>query len=117
MTVAVIKTEEQKTQHRIFNIVTNLVQLPKTRIVRNKGLDDFTVASDYEYVPDFNFAWCTNKKRYKLYILVGYTDREKDHAGYCICTVGSGLVATGFAMVYSFLHKNRAHNMTESYTG
>lgn len=100
-------------QKRIYGTLLNLTSLPKTRVKSeyNNGVQtEITIKNDQEYVPDFRFVWCPLKLHFRVYILVADTKNDKTNAGYCICTVGSGLAAIGFVTMYSFIHKHRANN-------
>lgn len=102
-------------QNRIFQTVANLIALPKVSVVQVDGLNVFTVSHQQVFVPDFEFRWCTVKEHYRVYIYVAGSTYNKQNAGYCICTVGSGLFATGFCALYAFLHRHRANNKEDSY--
>lgn len=102
-------------QNRIFNTVTNLVALPKVSIERIDDKNIFMLKHEQVFVPDFRFEWCTVKDHYRVYIYVASSTSDKKNAGYCICTVGSGLFAAGFCTLYAFLHRHRANNKEAAY--
>ena len=115
--VFVAKTAEQKAQVKIYNVLRNLAELPKTEVTREVNEFEITtiwIRNGQEYMPDFKLVYCNRKHQYRVYILVGNTSHQKQIAGYCICTIRSGLVAIGFAALYRFLHANRANNKSQS---
>lgn len=100
-------------KNKIFSVLKNLEFLPKVSVVV-LPTDAISITHPQEYFPNFNLVWCPGKKHYRVYIHVGATTYEKTNAGYCICTVGTGLAATGFCMLYSFLHKHRSNNKNDA---
>ena len=111
----IAKTPEQKTQVRIFNTLRVLNELPKTIVSRE--FDEFQITAIYvenenEFMPNFKLVYDSRKHYYRVYILVASGSRMKEIAGYCICTVRTGVIAAGFATLYKFLHANRANNKT-----
>ena len=116
MSVIVVKTDAEKKQLKIYNIIKNLQDLPKVTVIRN--VTDFSyikLQHQQEFVPDFEFIWCCVKEHYRVYILVGDRDHKKRSTGYSICTIGSAFAAMGFGTLYGFLHKHRANNKEEAY--
>lgn len=110
---AQFEMEIRNKQKRVYNTLSNLSALAKTRIVTDMTVgfhNEIKILNDQEYVPDFRFVWCGVKLHYRVYILVADTKNVKTNAGYCICTISSGLAAAGFVALYSFLHKHRANN-------
>lgn len=108
-----VRTEEQRKQVYILGAIKNLTGLPKVSMTFEKdGLDikAINIRHEQQYVPDFRFEWCDYKKHYRVYILIADREHDKLNAGYCICTIGSGLAAMGFSVLYQFLHKHRANN-------
>lgn len=103
---------KEATQKRIFQTVANLRSLPHVSVTQVDGLNVFTIEHTWVFVPDFRFEWDIAKEQYRVYIYVAGSSHDKRCAGYVICTIGSGLTASGFNMLYSFLHKNRANNKT-----
>lgn len=97
-------------KNKIYSVLKNLEFLPKVSVDLVDGTRAILIAHPQEYFPNFKLVWCPGKKHYRVYIHVGATTHEKTNAGYCICTVGTGLAATGFCMLYSFLHKHRSNN-------
>lgn len=113
MTEKVERTEEQRKQLNVWGILMNLRNLPKTNVKYEKDGADIKVINithEQQYVPDFRLEWCNTKKHFRVYILIADRERDKTNAGYCICTIGTGLGAVGFAGLYTFLHKHRANN-------
>ncbi len=106
----------RRKMRRIFTALKSLELIPGTTIVCSKDdeVTNFVIEHKQEYVPDFSFRWSPTKEHYLVYIKVADTMHAKSRAGYCICTVGSGLAAAGFITMYSFLHKNRANNKSEA---
>lgn len=105
--------EVRNKQKRVYSTLLNLSSLAKTRVVSDMNLgfhNEIKIINDQEYVPDFKFVWCGVKLHYRVYILVADTKNVKTNAGYCICSISSGLAAAGFVALYSFLHKHRANN-------
>lgn len=105
--------EVRNKQKRVYTMLLNLVSLAKTRVLSDMNLgfhNEIRITNDQEYVPDFRFVWCGVKLHYRVYILVADTKNVKTNAGYCICSISSGLAAAGFVALYSFLHKHRANN-------
>lgn len=101
---------QNQTQNRIFNTIVNLISLPKVSIKRIDEKNVFNIEHDLVFVPNFQFRWCIVKEQYRVYIYIAGSTYDKKCAGYPICTIGSGLTATGFCMLYSFLHKHRANS-------
>lgn len=113
MSIAIIKTVEQKQQRAIHGVLRGLNALPKTTVAIEWGPNDvlnITIKNEQVYVPDFRLEWCSVKQHYRVYIHVAHTNYNKTNSGYCICTIGSSLAAMGFGVLYSFLHKHRANN-------
>jgi hypothetical protein len=111
----VVKTQ----QNRIFQTLFNLTFLPNVTVENEYKGESNVISAIYikhsqEYVPNLVLRWCPVKEYFRVYIHVADSTTEKKNAGYCICTIGSGLSATGLAMMYSFIHKNRANNRTEA---
>lgn len=105
-------------QNRIFNTLRNLEALPKVTVTNPAGdgsMNTLFVRHPQEYVPDFGFQWCPIMEHYRVYIHIATSTMNKDNAGYCICTIGSGLSAMGFGALYTFLHKHRANNKKAAY--
>ncbi len=109
----------RKKQNRIYNTLKNLESLPRVSVSYETAEEGqypvLCIKHTQEYVPDFRLQWCSVKEHYRVYVLVADTVTVKSNAGYCICTVESGLAAVGFANMYAFLHKQRANNKTEAY--
>lgn len=105
-------------QKRIFNTLKNLAQLPKVEVYAANsvsendpdGLDALFISHPQVYVPNFEFRWSHDKEYYRVYIHLATSVTDKSNAGYCICTIGTGLAAVGFGALYTFLHKHRANN-------
>lgn len=117
MVMTVTKTADQRIQNRIFNTLLNGEVLPKVKITKDIITHDIVtiwIKHSQEYVPNFKLVWCSSKKHYRVYILVGSVEYEKGNAGYCICTIANGYAASGFLMLYSFLVKHRANNKSEA---
>lgn len=107
--IAVFTADKKQTQ--IFNILRGLYDLSKVTVVtENSSLKKIYIRHEQVYVPDFEFEWCSEKKHYRVYICVASRNKTKEKSGYCICTIGSRLSASGFNVVYQFLHKHRANN-------
>lgn len=102
-------------QKRIYNALLGLVWLPKVNLTRIDEYGVIEINHDQQFVPNFRLEWCAKKLHYRVYIKVGYTNRDKEIAGYSICTISNALVASGFVMLYSFLHKHRANNKESAY--
>lgn len=105
----------QRKQHKILTQLRALELLPKTEVTALDGFKELWVKHAQVYVPDFRFVWCNIKNHYRVYIHIANQDQDKTNAGYTICTVGTGLAAMGFGMLYSFLHKHRANNKEAAY--
>lgn len=119
MALRIIKNAAQRKQGRLLNILLHLRDLPKTSvapIVNDYGdIVTIEVRHEQQFVPDFSLEWDSLREHYRVYIMVASTNHAKHHAGYCICTIGSGLSAIGFCTLYSFLHKYRANNKEAAY--
>lgn len=106
-----INSTENKKQLQIYNILLGLVDLSKVSVqMENSTLRKIFIHHQQGYVPDFEFEWCSEKKHYRVYICVASRNKTKEKSGYCICTIGSKLNASGFNVLYQFLHKHRANN-------
>ena len=101
-------------QSKIYAILRTLKQLPKVEVQKEDDYSSIKICHDQQYVPDFEFVWCPNKKHYRVYILVASVGQQKTRAGYCIFTVGTSLTAMGFGTLYQFIHKNRANNKEQA---
>lgn len=110
MSLNVPNTINRLKQKKIFNIFSVLYNMPKTSVVKLNDVDEFEIQHDQQFVPDFKFVWCSVKEHYRVYIMVGDTKYKKKVAGYTICTIGTTLAATGFCVMYQFIHKHRANN-------
>lgn len=109
----ILMTAQGKTQIRIYSALRSLASLPKVSVTcekKNNSIKKIFVRHEQVYVPDFVFEWCDNQQHYRVYICVASRDSDKVKSGYCVCTIGSGLTAMGFGVLYQFLHKNRANN-------
>ena len=110
--------KEHAIQRRVYNTLLNLSLLPKVLMQTYKNesgsITYISIEHDQEYVPNLILKWCSVRKHYRVYIHVASTIMSKVNAGYCICTIGSGLTASGLVMFYGFLHKNRANNRSEA---
>lgn len=116
MALTIIDSAIKARRTRIFNILKALEDLPKTSVTHENNLDVIWIWHENQFVPGFKLQWCSNKEHYRVYIYVACKkETDKAEAGYSICTVGSRLAAVGFAAMFSFLHKHRAHNKTNSY--
>lgn len=108
------KNEDQRKQFDIHLALRQLKNLPRVSLTveysDTKEPVVIYLKHPQEYFPDFKLEWCPVKKHYRVYILVASTTHGKEKAGYCICTIGSGLSAMGFAVMYMFIHKHRANN-------
>ena len=96
-------------QRRIYNIVSNLRELPKVSVLQDNGYESFYVRHEQIFVPDFKFEWCPQKEHFRVYIFVANRNSVKSNAGYTICNVNSGFTACGFNVLYGFLHKHRSN--------
>lgn len=105
---------EKIKQIKIYGILRVLNQLPKVEVQKEDDYSSIMICHDQQYVPDFEFVWCPNKKHYRVYILVASVGQQKTRAGYCIFTVGTSLTAMGFGTLYQFIHKNRANNKEQA---
>ncbi len=114
MSVTIIKTEDQHKQFDVWVALRLLRNLPRVSVSMEKADNGDTavihIKHTQEYFPDFKLEWCPTKKHYRVYILVASTAHGKVKAGYCICTIASGLSAMGFGALYTFIHKHRANN-------
>lgn len=115
MSQATIDPDYRK-MRSISHILVSLLDLPKVDFEYVNDKYVFYIRHPQQFVPDWKFEWCSTKKHYRVYILVGDRDREKSHYGYTVCTVGSRFAATGFCVLYGFLHKHRANNKEESFS-
>ena len=100
-------------QARILTILKQLTLLPNVSVraeQTNESVSRIWVEHEQQYVPNFCFEWCAGKEHYRVYIHVASTTHNKRNAGYCICVVSTGLVASMFTTVYAFIHKNRSNN-------
>ncbi len=102
-------------QNRIFNTLIGLVTLPRVKIRRMDDKNVFNIEHELVFVPNFQFRWCIVKEHYRVYIYVAGTTHDKKCGGYSICTVGSGLAAAGFCMLYAFMHKHRANSKESAF--
>lgn len=113
MTVSILNTPEKRITRKILMILTALKDLPKTT-VQSEEKDDIvtniSIQHAQAFVPDFHFEWSPTYLHFRVYIHVAHTTYEKVRAGYCICTIGSALAASGFVVLYNFLHKHRSNN-------
>ena len=110
-------TAEQKFQLKVMIVLKILGDLPKTEVIIQRTEDEIStihIRSSLEYVPDFRLSYCPRKHHYRVYILVGCTDHEKEVAGYSICALRSAFAAMAFAGFVRFLHANRANNKTQA---
>lgn len=113
MSDAIVKNEDQRTQRKIYVILTNLMSLSNVEVAKCMGNTDYlSITHKQTYMPDFNLVWCKNKKHFKIHILVGSIRHDKENAGYHICAIQNGLDATAFVMFYSFLHKHQDNTET-----
>jgi len=110
-----MQTIANKKQIRMYNTLRALQDLPKVTVIKENDLNTLWIWHEQEFVPGFEFHWCTQKEQYRVYIWVASRETQKQRAGYCICTIGSILGLTGFIALYSFLHKHRANNKIEAY--
>lgn len=109
--VTVVGSSDVRIKNRIWNTLLNLEALPKVRVTRDDSSNNVIyITHPQEFVAEYKLVYCPNKKHYRVYIYVGGHLEGKVNAGYCICTIGSGLAATGFCSLYAFLHKHRANN-------
>ena len=100
-------------QARILTILRQLTLLPNVSVrseQTSESVSRIWVEHEQQYVPNFCFEWCAGKEHYRVYIHVASTTHNKHNAGYCICVVSTGLVASMFTTVYAFIHKNRSNN-------
>ena len=115
MTNVAAQTNVEKTkQIKICGILRALNQLPKVEVQKEDDYNSIMICHDQQYVPDFEFVWCPNKKHYRVYILVASVGQQKTRAGYCIFTVGTSLTAIGFCTMYQFILKNRANSKSQA---
>lgn len=110
---------EYAIQRRIYQTLLSLDLLPKVSVEKTYDpnincITRIQIKHTQEYVPNLLLEWCGAKKHYRVYIHIASIQFNKTSAGYCICTVGSSLTASGLVMFYSFLHKNRANNKSEA---
>lgn len=97
---------------KIKAIISSLSSIPKTSVTGNISNKEILITNVNKYVPDFKFIWSESMLHYRVYGLFGDGAGEKYMVTYAICTVGTGIVASGFVMLYAFLSKNRANNKT-----
>lgn len=110
MSVIKIKPEHLK-QSRMYNVLKNLENLPKTTVIREPDYTKIVISHEQQFVPNFTLEWCTKKEHYRVYIHVTrYETCVKTRAGYAVCTISNAFYAMGFGVLYSFLHKHRANN-------
>ena len=115
MTNVATQTNVEKTkQIKIYGILRALNQLPKVEVQKEDDYSGIMICHDQQYVPDFEFVWCPNKKHYRVYILVASVGQQKTRAGYCIFTMGTSLTAIGFCTMYQFILKNRANSKSQA---
>jgi hypothetical protein len=108
---------DHKTQLQIFNTILGLSVLPKvilSREVMGDNIRKIFVSHEQVYVPDFELEWCPVKKHYRVYICVASRENGKEKSSYCICTISNRLAASGFSVLYQFLHKHRANNKSSA---
>lgn len=96
-------------QRKIYNTVSNLREYPKVSVLLDSGYESFYVRHSQIFVPDFKFEWCPQKEHYRVYILVADRNSVKTNAGYTICVINSALAASGFNVLYGFLHSHRSN--------
>jgi len=95
---------------RVYNQLKSLVALNGTEVSSKDDNRVILIENNLQYVPDFRLVWCDVKKHFRVYIDLAYTDTiVKNRSGYPICTIPNSLVLFGFAVMYQFLHKNRAN--------
>lgn len=116
---ALTTSEVRNKQIKIYRVLKNLELLPKVSLylTEQPGVEDtlpdydnLNLCHPQEYFPNFHLKWCYGKNHYRVYIHVASSTETKRNVGYCICCVGNGLAAIGFAALYSFIHKHRANN-------
>lgn len=107
-------TSAQK-QNRIYNTIMNVFGLPKVSVVPILNRDIFEIRHENVFVPNVRAEWCETKEHYRIYLLIAGSSYNKRNAGYCVCTIGSGMDAAQFATIYAFFHKRRANNKEESF--
>ena len=115
--VNIVTTADHKKQIQMFNILRGLGDLPKTTVAREECQDNIKkifIHHEQVYVPDFEFEWCSSKKHYRVYICVASRENGKEKSSYCVCTIGNRLAASGFSVLYQFLHKHRANNKSSA---
>lgn len=113
----IAKTDNQKFQFKVMNILKLLGELPKTEVSVIKDsleISRIFIRNSQEYCPDFKLEYCNRKRQYRVYILVSSSEASKVNAGYCICTIRSALTAMAFAGIVKFLYANRANNKTQA---
>ena len=109
-------------QQSIYRVIREINSLHKSSVsklqVQGDGnvkyIQEIDISHEQKFVPDFKFVWCSNRQHYRVYIYVADRSKEKENAGYCICTVGSPLIAMGFVALYQFLTRNRANNKEQN---
>ena len=99
---------------RIANILRSLVNLTKVSFLSTDDNRTIWIRNENVFVPDFVFKWSDGYKHYRVYIYVASTEWDKTKSGYTICVISNSLVATGFVMLYQFLHRHRANNKEAS---
>lgn len=99
-------------RRQIFNALSMSLQyIPKTLVERsNPAVTQIVVMNDNESFPDFELQWCSQKKHYRVYILIASRTKCKSNPGYAIMTIKSPMVASIFATIYKLLYSNRANN-------
>ena len=114
MTIILAKDPIISKQWAILRALKELENIPKTSVEYEKDSEGYVLKinlkNKQEYVPDFEFQWCPNKKHFRAYILVGNTDYPKVNIGYSIFVLPTALAAFAFTTVYAFIHKYRANN-------
>lgn len=107
--MALVIPTSLRSQNAIYRGLKGLESLPKTTVTIDKDFKLIQIKHEQEFVPDFDLVWCSVKKHFRVYILIGSTTYNKQRAGYTICTVGTRYAAMGFGVLYGFLHKHRAN--------
>lgn len=99
---------------KIFSLLKHaLTDLPKTEVSHDGLFYNIAIKNRNVFVPDFVFNWDIGKQHYRVYIHLATSTTDKQNAGYCICTIGSILSASGFVVLYQFLHKHRPNNKNQ----
>lgn len=98
-----------KVRKRIANTLLNVKHHNHAEIKFTADYKRIEINFDRMYMSDFELEWCDTMKHYRVYILIAYTGKVKERAGFPICVLKDGNSACEFVTMYNFLVHNRAN--------